>query len=63
MSAEAVIEEGNSLFKAKKYQEAIAKYTDALQIDSSQPTKIRICNNRAQCHLFLVRTLYISLIF
>jgi tetratricopeptide (TPR) repeat protein len=54
-TAEQVVEAGNQLFKEKKYAEAIQRYTQALEIDSSPAQQIRVCNNRAQCYLFLVR--------
>ena len=44
--------EGNDLFKAAKFEEAIAKYTEALAACSDSQSKIAIAchNNRAGCH-------------
>jgi DnaJ family protein C protein 7 len=45
-------EEGNTLFKTGKYKDAIAKYTEALEIDPTQKvTNSKILQNRALCYL------------
>ncbi|KAL0954421.1 hypothetical protein HGRIS_003407 [Hohenbuehelia grisea] len=44
--------EGNALFGAKKYREAVSKYSDALQIDASNAV---ILANRSACRLALGR--------
>ncbi|RKF73138.1 DnaJ-like protein subfamily C member 7-like protein [Golovinomyces cichoracearum] len=46
--------EGNSEYKSGKYQEAINKYTEALQIDPlNKGTNSKLLQNRAQCYLRL----------
>jgi tetratricopeptide (TPR) repeat protein len=42
---------GNLLFKNKKYEEAIEKYTEAI---SNNEDLVRAYSNRAQCNLNLV---------
>jgi len=43
-------EEGNTLFKAAKYQQARDKYTEALEIDpTNKGTNSKILQNRAMC--------------
>jgi tetratricopeptide (TPR) repeat protein len=42
---------GNLLFKNKKYEEAIEKYTEAI---SNKEDLVRAYSNRAQCNLNLV---------
>jgi tetratricopeptide (TPR) repeat protein len=37
-AAQAKKNEGNALFKDKRYKEAIAKYTEAIALDSSDVT-------------------------
>lgn len=47
--ATALKAEGNKFFSAKEYHEAIAKYSDAIELE---PNAI-LHANRAQCHLML----------
>jgi len=42
--------EGNNFFKAKNYKEAIAKYTEAIQLD---PTDVTFFSNRSACYAAL----------
>ena len=45
-------EEGNKLFLAKKYEEAVAKYSEAIEEDDSNAV---LYANRAACTLNLLR--------
>lgn len=49
---EALKAEGNDLFKAARFEDAIAKYTQALKACSDKSSKLAITirNNRAACH-------------
>ena len=49
-SAENQKEEGNQLYKAKKYQEAIAKYSCAIELCPENPAYY---GNRAACQMML----------
>lgn len=45
-------DEGNTMFKTGKYQDAITKYTEALEIDPTQRvTNAKILSNRALCYM------------
>jgi stress-induced-phosphoprotein 1 len=44
--------EGNNFFKAKKYEEAIAKYSDAIALD---PSDVTFYSNRSACYAALER--------
>lgn len=50
MAAQALKEEANALFKAQQYQDAIEKYSAAIELDSSVHT---FFSNRAACHIEL----------
>jgi DnaJ family protein C protein 7 len=44
-------EEGNSFFKMGRYQQAVDKYTEALELDpANRGTNSKILQNRAQCN-------------
>ena len=47
-SAEALKNEGNELFKAGKYAEAVVKYGEAIDLDPEVPAYY---SNRAFCHI------------
>merc|ERR1712018_849314 len=49
-SAEERKEEGNQLYKAKKYQEALAKYSCAIELCPENPAYY---GNRAACQMML----------
>ena len=49
-SAEERKEEGNQLYKAKKYVEALQKYTQAIELCPENPAYY---GNRAACHMML----------
>lgn len=44
--------EGNNFFKAKKYEDAIAKYSDAIELD---PTDVTFYSNRSACYAAINR--------
>lgn len=45
-------EEGNSLFKSAKYQDAVQIYTQALEVDpANKGTNAKLLQNRALCHM------------
>ena len=41
--AEQAKEEGNALFKAQKYAEAVSKYNDAIELDPEVPAYYTKC--------------------
>jgi Flp pilus assembly protein TadD len=47
--------DGNALFVAKKFLEAEAKYTEAIELD---PDNAILYGNRAACHLQNQRSVY-----
>ena len=49
-SAENRKEEGNQLYKAKKYLEALAKYSAAIELCPENPA---FYGNRSACHMML----------
>lgn len=49
-SAEERKEEGNTLYKAKKYVEALSKYSQAIELSPETPA---FYGNRAACHMML----------
>ena len=51
-SAESRKEEGNQLYKIKKYPEALAKYTNAIELCPENPAYY---GNRSACHMMLAQ--------
>jgi DnaJ family protein C protein 7 len=44
--------EGNELFKVGKIKDAVARYTEALEVDpSNKLTNAKILQNRAMCYI------------
>ena len=59
-SAENRKEEGNQLYKAKKYLEALAKYSAAIELCPENPA---FYGNRSACHMMLSQYNKVNLFF
>lgn len=58
LTAEQLKDEGNALFKDKKYEEAIVKYTAGIELDGKHAI---LYANRAICYLSLESSVVFSL--